>query len=287
VTAPQLHPARPADAAAGAGDAPARLIRARDVLASEWTKLRSLRSNRWTVAIAAVVTLGLTAVVAASLAAAPGAGHRGAAGAPAPPVDRLATSFLAFAEYTVLPVTVLSVLVFTSEYSSGLIRTTFAAVPGRRAVLAAKAAVTGAAALAIGEVLAFACFFLAQAIFTGKHGGLSLAAPGALRAVLAAGCTLAACALVGVGVGAVIRHTAGAIAAAIALVALLAAACLALPAPWNVRIGRFTLPFAAYREVTAHPPAGLFSPGLSWLILIAWPAAVLLIAAIVLTRRDA
>jgi ABC-2 type transport system permease protein len=285
MTAQPLHAASPADAGAGADDAPARLIRARDVLASEWTKLRSLRSNRWTVAIAAVVTLGLTAVVAASFTAPLRAGHRGAA-APAPPVDRLATSFLAFAEYTVLPVTVLSVLVFTSEYSSGLIRTTFAAVPGRRAVLAAKAAVTGAAALVIGEVLAFACFFLAQAIFTGKHGGLSLAAPGALRAVLAAGFTLAACALVGVGVGAVIRHTAGAIAAAIALVALLAAACLALPAPWNVRIGRFTLPFAAYQEVTAHPPAGLFSPGVSLLILIAWPAAILLIAAIVLTRRD-
>ena len=286
MTAQQLHAAGPAGAGAGAGDAPARLIRARDVLASEWTKLRSLRSNRLTVAIAAVVTLGLTAVVAATFVAAPGARHHGAAGAPAPPVDRLATSFLAFAEYTVLPVTVLSVLVFTSEYSSGLIRTTFAAVPGRRAVLAAKAAVTGAAALVIGEVLAFACFFLAQAIFTGKHGGLSLTSPGALRAVLAAGFTLAACALVGVGVGAVIRHTAGAIAAAIALVALLAAVCLALPAPWNVRLGRLTLPFAAYQEVTAHPSAGLFSPDRSWLILVAWPAAILLIAAIVLTRRD-
>jgi ABC-2 type transport system permease protein len=265
---------------AHAGRAPSRLVRARDVLASEWTKLRSLRSNRLTMAIAAVVTLVLTAVVAEAFAAAPGGGKHPA------PVDHLAASFLTYAEYTILPVTVLSVLVFTSEYGSGLIYTTFTAVPGRRAVLAAKAAVTGAAALVIGEILAFACFFLAQAIFTSKHGGLSLASPGALRAVLAAGFTLAACALVGVGVGAILRHTAGAIAAAIGLVVLLAAVCLALPAPWNVRLGRFTLPFAAYQEVTAHPTAGLFSPGLSLLILIAWPAAALIAAAIVLTRRD-
>jgi ABC-2 type transport system permease protein len=260
--------------------APSSLVRARDVLASEWTKLRSLRSNRWTLAIAAVVTLVLTAVVAESFASAPDTGKHAAL------VDRLATSFLAYAEYTILPVTVLSVLVFTSEYGSGLIRTTFTAVPRRGAVLAAKAAVTGATTLVIGEVLAFGCFFLTQAILSGRHGGLSLAHPGALRAVLAAGFTLAACALVGVGAGAAIRHTAGAIAAAVTVVYLLAVLCLALPVPWNIRLGRFTLPFAAYAEVAAHPPAGLFSPGLSLLVLIAWPAAALLAAAIVLTRRD-
>ena len=261
--------------------APSRLVHARDVLASEWTKLRSLRSNRLTVAIAAAVTLVLTAVVVEAFAAAPGAAEHPA------PVDRLAASFLAYAEYTILPVTVLSVLVFTSEYGSGLIYTTFTAVPGRRAVLAAKAAVTGAAALVIGEVLAFACFFLAQAIFSGRHDAVSLASPGALRAVLAAGVTLAACALVGVGAGAVVRHTAGAIAAAVTVVYLLAVLCMALPEPWNIRLGRFTLPFAAYAEVAAHPPGGLLAPGFSLLVLIAWPAAAVGAAAVVLTRRDA
>jgi ABC-type transport system involved in multi-copper enzyme maturation permease subunit len=250
------------------------------VLASEWTKLRSLRSNRWTLAIATLVTLVLTAVVAQAFAASPADGKNAAV------MDRLATSFLAYAEYLVLPVTVLSVLVFTSEYGSGLIRTTFTAVPRRQAVLAAKAAVTGAAALVTGGILAFACFFLTQAILSGRHGGLSLAHPGALRAVLAAGFVLAACALVGVGAGAVIRHTAGAIAAAMTVVILLAVVCLALPAPWNLRLGRLTLPFAAYAEVTTRPPAGLLSPWLSLLVLIAWPAATLLAAAVVLTRRD-
>jgi ABC-type transport system involved in multi-copper enzyme maturation permease subunit len=279
VSAAQLQAAGTARAAS-AEPVPSRLARARDVLASEWTKLRSLRSNRWTLGVAAVVTLALTAVVAQAFAASPASGKHAAV------MDRLATSFLAYAEYLVLPVTVLSVLVFTSEYGSGLIRTTFTAVPQRRAVLAAKAAVTGAAALVAGEILAFACFFLTQAILSGRQGGLSLTHPGALRGVLAAGFVLTACALVGVGAGAVIRHTAGAIAAAMTVVFLLAVLCLALPAPWNLRLGRFTLPFAAYAEVTTRPPGGLLSPWLSLLVLIAWPAAALLAAGVVLTRRD-
>jgi hypothetical protein len=126
-------------------------------------------------------------VVAESLASA--AGTRPA------PFDALTASFLGYAEYTVLPVTVLSVLVFTSEYASGLIRTTFTAVPRRGSVLAAKAVVTGAAALIVGELLAVTCFLLTQAIATGRHGGLSLAHPGVPRAILAVGLALAACAL--------------------------------------------------------------------------------------------
>lgn len=273
--APRIEAAGPAAPAE-----PSRLVRARDVLASEWTKLRSLRSNRWTLSIAAAVTLGLTAIVAESFAAAPATGRNAA------PVDALAGSFLAYAEYMVLPVTVLSVLVFTSEYASGLIRTTFTAVPRRRAVLAAKAAVAGLTALAAGELLAFACFFLTQAILSGHHRGLSLAHPGAARAVLAAGFVLAACVLVGVGAGAIFRHTAGAIAAALTVVYLLAVLCLVLPAPWSTRLGKFTMPFAAYQEVALHPRPDLLSPGLSLLVLLAWPAAALLAAAAVLTRRD-
>jgi ABC-2 type transport system permease protein len=166
---------------------PGRLTVTAGVIAREWTKLRSLRSNRWTLAVAAVVTLGLTAVVALGVSSGPASGPDG------PPVDALSSSFLAYAEYAVLPAAVLSVLSFTSEYSSGLIRATFTAVPGRRTVLGAKAVVTFAAALVAGELLAFACFFLTQAILAGHQRGLSLAQPGAVRGVLAAGLVLPAC----------------------------------------------------------------------------------------------
>jgi ABC-2 type transport system permease protein len=259
---------------------PSRLAHARDVIAFEWTKLRSVRSNYWTLLIAAVVTLGVTAIVAQATASAPAPPRGGS-------MNPLTSSFLGYGEYTVLPVTVLSVLTFTSEYASGLIRTTFTAVPRRRAVLAAKAAVTGAAALIAGELLAFACFFFTQAILSRHHRGLALSHPGVLRAVLAAGFVLAACAVAGVGIGAVIRQTAGAIAAAVTVIYLLAVLCLVLPHPWNGRLGRFTLPFAAYQLVTLHPQPGLLPPGLSLLVLIGWPAAALLAAALVITHRDA
>jgi len=258
---------------------PALAVRAWDVLGSEWIKLRSVRSNGWTVLIAAVATIGITAIVAHSFAAAPGS-------PPGGPMTPLTESFLGYAEYTVIPVSVLGVLVFTSEYSTGLIRTTVTAVPRRWVVLAAKAAVAGAAALAIGEVLAFALFFLTQAILSGGHRGISLSSPGAPAAVLAAGFLLCVCVLVGLGLGAIIRHTAGAIAATIGVIYLVALVCLALPSPWNVRIGRFTLPFAAYQVVARHSQAGLFSPGVSLLILIAWPVATLVTAGVLLTRRD-
>ena len=277
MTTPQLHTAREIRLARPA--VPALAARARDVLSFEWIKLRSVRSNGWTVLIAAVVTTGITAIIAHSFAATPGP-------PPGGPVTPLTESFLGYAEYTVIPVSVLGVLVFTSEYSTGLIRTTVTAVPRRWVVLAAKAAVAGAAALAIGEVLAFALFFLTQAILSGGHRGISLSSPGAPAAVLAAGFLLCVCVLVGLGLGAIIRHTAGAIAATIGVIYLVALVCLALPSPWNVRIGRFTLPFAAYQVVARHSQAGLFSPGVSLLILIAWPVATLATAGALLTRRD-
>jgi len=272
MTAPQSQ----ASPAAG----PSLGVRAFDVLTSEWTKLRSARSNYLTLLIAAVVTIGATAVVAHAFATTHGPPPPG-------PITPLTASFLGYAEYTVLPVSILSVLVFTSEYGTGLIRTTFTAVPHRRAVLGAKAGVTGTTALLAGELLAFASFFLTQAILSGRRRGLSLTQPGVPGAVLAAGLVLAACALVGLGLGAIVRHTAGAIAATVAVIYLLAALCLFLPSPWNARIGRFTLPAAAYQVVALHPQAGLLSPALSLLVLLAWPTAILLVAAVAITRRDA
>jgi ABC-2 type transport system permease protein len=276
VTAPDTTAARAPALSSAASPA----ARARDALTFEWTKLRAVPSNFWTLLTASAVTVGTTAVVAQATGSGPALPPGGA-------ITPLTTSFLAYAEYAVIPVSILAVLVFTSEYSTGLIRTTFTAVPRRLAVLAAKAAVTGGAALVAGEVLAFITFFLTQAIMAGHHRGLSLSSPGAARAVLAAGLLLAVGALTGLGLGAIIRHTAGAIAATIAVIYLLGAACLALPTPWNTRIGRFTLPFAAFQLISQHPHAALLSPILSLVILLAWPVAVLTVAGFLLGRRDA
>jgi len=179
------------------------------------------------------------------------------------------------------------VLVISSEYTTGLIRTTFAAVPRRRAVLAAKAAVLGAVTLLAGELIAFVTFFTGQWALSARHLNVTLAHPGALRGVLAAGFYLAVMAWVGLGLGAVIRHTAGAITAMVGVVFLLPTTIHALPAPWDTRIGRFTLDGAAQQMIAQHPHAGYFSAGPSLLIVAAYAAAAIATAAFVITRRDA
>jgi ABC-2 type transport system permease protein len=268
-------PPPPPPPATAAAPAPSVAVRARDVLACEWTKFRSVRSTYWTLLVAVLTPIGFSAFVAFALASGPPAG---------PPPDPLLPGLLSL-EYAVLAVSVLGVLTFSSEYSTGLIRTTFAAVPRRRVVLAAKAAVAGAVTLAAGEVVAFVSFFATQAVLHGHHQGVSLTRPGVPGAVLAEGILLSVCALLGVALGAIIRHTAGGIAAAIAVIVLPSFTVL-LPPPWNDRIGRFTLLEAA-RQVTAlHPATTLFAPAISLLVLLAWPAAALLAAALLITRRD-
>jgi ABC-2 type transport system permease protein len=251
-------------------------VRARDLLTSEWTKLRSVRSTYWTLLVAVVTPIGISALVAVTLANTPGQQTT---------VDPLLPGLIS-QEYAILAVGVLGVLAFSTEYATGLIRTTFAAAPRRRAVLAAKAAAIAAMTLVAGEVVAFASFALVQAVLSGKHLSVSLSRPGVAGAVLASGLLLFVVATMGLGLGAIIRHTAGGIAALIGLIVLPVILAL-LPAPWGNRIARFTL-FDAVRQVTAlHPATNLFAPAASLLVLLAWPALTLLAAAVVITRRDA
>jgi ABC-2 type transport system permease protein len=177
------------------------------------------------------------------------------------------------------------VLEFTSEHATGLIRTTFAAVPRRRGVLAAKAAVAGVVTLVLGELLSFATFFLVQAILSGHHRSVSLSHPGVLDAVTAEGTFLFLISMIGIGLGAIVRQTAGAVAALLGLLAA-PAIFLFLPAPWSDIIGRFTPLFSAEQVVALHPRTELFSPASSMVVLVAWPAVVLVVAAILISRRD-
>ena len=178
MTATEIPAGRPAST-----PVPSLAVRARDVLASEWTKFRSVRSTYWTLLVALVTPVGISVLVAFAFANQPASAG--------PPPDPLLPEVISL-EYAVIAVSVLGVLAFSSEYSTGLIRTTFAAVPRRRAVLAAKASVLGTVTLAAGELVAFASFFAVQAILSGHHQGVSLSRLGVPGAVLAAGSLLEA-----------------------------------------------------------------------------------------------
>lgn len=256
--------------------APSLVTRAVDLVASEWTKFRSVRSSFWSLLVAVVTPIAVSTFVAFVFASQP------ASAGPRP--DPLLPEVVSL-EYAVIAVSVMGVLAFSAEYSTGLIRTTFTAAPRRRAVLAAKAVVLGTVTLAAGELVAFTSFFLSQAVLAGHHQGVSLSRPAVPGAVLAAGLLLCVCTMLGLALGSIIRHTAGGIAATIGVI-LLPAILGLLPAPWNGRIGRFALLEAAQQVTALHPAAHLFSPGLSLLVLLAWPAAALAVAAILITRQD-
>ena len=173
----------------------------RGVARMEWRKLRSVRSTWWTLAVFAAAMVGLAILVGLKTQAHPGADY-----------DPTENGFAGLAVGQ-LALGTLGVLALSTEFTSGSIRATFAAVPRRGWVLAAKAAVLTAVTLGAGEVLAIVTFIAGQAAV--PHGDIhaTLGQPGVLRAVLMAGAYPALIALIGLGLAALIRHTAGAISA--------------------------------------------------------------------------
>ena len=162
----------------------------------EWVKLRSLRSTWWTLAV--------TIAAAAAIAVAVGVNTEDAAG-------DLTNNALAGISVGLLLIGILGVLTATGEHSSGTIRSTLAAIPDRPLVLAAKAAVLGALALAAGEAAAFVSFLAGGAALPAGIAGPALGQPGVLRAVVLGGAGYCLIGLLGLGLGTVVRHTPAAI----------------------------------------------------------------------------
>ena len=176
---------------------PAGHYRFRHVARMEWIKLRSLRSTWWTLAITVAGAIGVGVAV--------GLNTRNAAG-------DLTNNALAGIIPALLLTSVLGVLTMTSEYSSGMIRSTLAAAPRRPMLLAAKATVFGALALVVGEAASFIAFFAGGAALRQGIAAPTLGQPGVLRAVLLSGVSFCLIGLLGLGIGAIVRHSAAAIA---------------------------------------------------------------------------
>ena len=253
-----------------------------DLLAAEWIKFRSVRSSYWALLCAAVPSILVGILIAQNTVS----DWNNLIQHKEFHFDPLVYSFDGF-QFSQLAVGVLGVLVISSEYASGLIRTTLAAVPHRRVVLAAKAVVLGAIALIGGQLLAFSAFFPVQAILHGIGKGLSITNPGALRATTAAGLYLAVIALIGLALGALVRHTAAGIAALFGLIFLLPGVISAFPAPWSDRIGKFMPTNLAAQLISQQPHAAMFSRPWSLMVLVLYPVILLLAAGYALERRDA
>ncbi len=246
----------------------------------EWIKLRSQRYPKWLLPVTAAGMIAVAVIAGRNTSA-----HLSAAQLAGFDPTNSGLAGLAFAQ---LVIGVLGVLVMTSEYSSGLIRATLAAIPDRRLVLAAKVAVFSAAALVLGQIMTFAAFFALRAALPASVPHPALGQPGVLRAVLMGGLYLWLAGLIGIGLGAIVKNTAAAITSLVGLLFAVSLVLLALPSSPRMSAERFTPSFIAANSLTAVKHVSPSLPAWAGLGLLCLYAAVLLGAGgWLLCRRDA
>ena len=189
-----------------------------------------------------------------------------------------------------LIIVVLGALTVTSEYSTGMIRTSLTVQPRRGTVLAAKGVVFTAVALVTGLIASFLSFFIGQAILSGKHLSASLGDPGVLRAVIGGGLFLAVCGMLAFGLGTLLRHTAAAISACIGLLFVLFVLVNALPSSWQDHVDKW-VPFNAgsqiWSTVTAPGQPHMFAPWTGFAVFTGYAVIAVIAGAVTFLKRDA
>ena len=253
-------------------------------IVSEWTKMRSVRSTVWALILTSGFTIGLGALFC--WAYLNRRQERGDGAVRGLFFDAAAHS-LRGVVLAQLAVGVLGVLVMSSEYTTGMIRTSLAAVPSRRTLLVAKTIVLGGAALVVSMVSVFIAFGIGQAILHRDHLGTSLGSPSVLRAVLGAGLFLTLIALLGLSLGTIVRRTPGAIATLFGIVLILPLLAQALPAPWDVRIARLAPLNAGQAMFSVRYDPDLLTPTKGLLVFLVWIVVSYVLALVLLSRRDA
>jgi hypothetical protein len=251
------------------------------VITSEWTKLRSLRSTRYSLGAALLLTIGVAALACGVIA------HNW------PHMsfhDRQdfhpLEANLAGLQIAQLAIGVLGVLVITGEYSTGMIRATMAAVPRRLPVLWAKAIVYGTVVLVLAIPATLLAFVVGQSLLARRHIELAFSDPGVARALFGAALYLTVIGLFGLGIGAIVRNTAGGIAAFAGIMFVLPPLMNVLPTSWNNAATPY-LPLVAGQAVMALTRGEhQLAPWTGLGVLCLYTVAALAVASILLVRRD-
>lgn len=272
---------------------------------SEFTKIRSVRSTYWTLIALVVACVGIGALFSWGqtqrlLSFEHGTTPHGGK-VPAGFAEHIANEIRSQAASISLfglligqlIIIVLGALAITSEYSTGMIRTSLTAMPRRGTVFAAKGVVFGTVALVVGLVTSFLAFFTGQAILSSQHVSTTLGHHDVLRTVIGGGLFLAVCGMLSFGIGAMLRHTAGAIAAGIGLMFVLWILSQFLPGPPSGWFGQEDIdkwiPFNAGSSIWENQANGLhpFSPWIGFAVFCCYAAAAIIGGLIVFLRRDA
>jgi ABC-2 type transport system permease protein len=264
------------------------------LLASEWTKIRSVRSTFWTMILFVVLTVGLTAGLTALVV------HANGPNAPArdtriigDPVGFILGAGIGLGQLTIC---VLGVLVMSTEYSTGVIRASLLAVPRRLPMLIAKVTVFAVALLVLAEIVSFGSFFVGAPLLHGLHfpGStrslvtVTLSDHNVLRAVIGAGLYLTVLGLFALAIGGLIRHTAGGIATVIGAVLVLPILSGLLPSSWGAHINAYLPEQAGSLIYTDRGTAGqLLSSWEGLGVFCLWTLVLLALCGWLLQRRDA
>ena len=252
-----------------------------EALHSEWTKARTVPSTRWTLIAAAILGIGIGALVSGLLA------HQYATDSPGARAlwdpTALSGSGLVIVQFAM---GVLGIVIITSEYATGAIRTSLAAVPRRGRFLGAKAVMIAGVAFIAAEIITFAAYFVGQALISGRAPTASLSQPGVLRALIGYGLYEALIALLGLALGALLRHAAAAIAVLVALIFVLPAIAGALPSSMGNTVEKFWPTQAGQQVTVVVSGANELTAWAGFSVLCLFVAIVLAAAFFVLGRRD-
>ncbi|MEW2623757.1 ABC transporter permease [Streptomyces sp. NPDC048106] len=252
------------------------------VLASEWAKLWSLRSTWITLGLGLLFLIAFGLIASSRYKSGIGSGHMDGdfAHSTAVSLSLFGTNFAQLA------LGVLGVLVTAGEYSTGMIRSTLAAVPRRLPVLWSKAAVFGLVALVIGTLGVFVAFLFGSRIVSGTPAAMDFSHAGVVRSLLGAGLYLGLVGVIGTALGALLRSVAGGISVLVATLMLIPGLVSLLPSSWRDDISPY-LPSNAGESIFALTrDATSLSPGAGLLVFLGWTALALAGAAYRLLRSD-
>ncbi|MFC8924153.1 ABC transporter permease [Cellulosimicrobium sp. NPDC057127] len=259
------------------------------VLRAEWIKFRTLRSTAWTLAITVVVMAAIALMFAALMSSLSDDPELAASSGGLMPGVMIVTFGYSFAQ---LVVAVLGALTITGEYSTGMIRSTFSAVPTRLPAFAAKSLVLAVVTFVVSALGVVASYLVAMPFLSGTPLEVDLGAEGTIRALLGAPLYLAAIAVLSVALGAIIRNSAGTIFGLVALLLVVPSILQAIPTDWVRDLAQFLPSTAGERLVIGDAMNGMgtdfiLSPWQGFAVLVAWVAVAWVAAALVIKRRDA
>jgi ABC-2 type transport system permease protein len=245
------------------------------MITAEWTKIRSIRATWWALLTTVGLTMGIAAIVCEFTVARP----------PHNPPDPVALS-LTGVQLAQLAIGVLGVLVMTTEYATGTIRATMTATPRRLPALWGKAVVAGLGGLAVALPASIGAFLIGQQILARVHLDVGLGSAGALRAVVGGALYLALVGLLGLGLGTLLRSTAGAVAALFGILFGLQIFAAFLPEHIAEQVLRYLPGPAGTVILNASPEPGALGPWAGLGLLAGYVGVVLALAAWRLQRSD-